>query len=114
MVPLWLRVLLDDLVNQLPNLGLQPDFAALAADQRRYVLKFIKLIAPRLLMGDGFALQGPSAMGAHAWFEHRAIPSFASRDRAIWRHRIDGRLRCRHTCHQRRKRRITARLGRAP
>jgi hypothetical protein len=32
----------DDLVNQLPNLGLQPDLAALAADQGWHALKFIK------------------------------------------------------------------------
>jgi hypothetical protein len=65
MVPLWLGVLLDYLVNQLPNFGLQPDFAALAADQGWHVLKFIKLVAPRLPMGDRFALQGTSAAGAY-------------------------------------------------
>jgi hypothetical protein len=32
---LWLGALLDDLVNQLANFGLQPDFAALRADERR-------------------------------------------------------------------------------
>jgi|SRR5580658_2542812 hypothetical protein len=39
----------------------------------RHVLKFIEFIAPRLPMGDRFALQGDSAAGAYGWFEHRAI-----------------------------------------
>ena len=75
MVPPWLGVLLDDLVNQLPNLGLQLDLATLVANQGGHVLKFIEFIAPGLPMGDGFALQGTSAAGAHGWIEHRASPN---------------------------------------
>jgi hypothetical protein len=79
MVPLWLGVLLDYLVNQLPNFGFQPDFAALAADQGWHILKFIKFIAPGLPMGDRFALQRSSASGTCGWVQHITAPSFESR-----------------------------------
>ena len=92
MVPLWLGVLPDDLVNQLSDFSLKPDLSALATDQGGHVLKFIKFVTPGLLMDDGFALQGASATGAYGWVEHKAIPSFGSRDRATWWHHIDGRL----------------------
>lgn len=55
MVPLWLPVLLDDLVNQLPNLGRQTD------------------VAPGLLMGMVLRSREPQQR-AHGWVEHRAIP----------------------------------------
>src|ERR1035441_7935127 len=55
-------VLLDDLVNQLANFGLQPDFAALRADERRDVFKFVELVTPLLPVGDVLGLQTPSAL----------------------------------------------------
>jgi hypothetical protein len=59
---LWLGVLLDDLVNQLANFGLQPDFTALRADERRDVFKFVELVTPLLPVGDVLGLQTPAAL----------------------------------------------------
>src|ERR1039457_1335507 len=61
---LRLGVLMDDFVNELADFGLQPDFAALRADERRDVFKFVELVAPLLPVGDVLGRQTPSTLSA--------------------------------------------------
>jgi hypothetical protein len=48
MVLLGLGMLLDDFVNQLADLSLQPNFGALPADECRDIFKFVELVTPLL------------------------------------------------------------------
>jgi hypothetical protein len=63
LVPLGLRVFADDVVDGLGDRSLKPDVAALGADQGRDVLDAIKLLAPRLRVGDDFSIKPPAALG---------------------------------------------------
>jgi hypothetical protein len=78
-----LGVLLDDLFNQLADVGLQPNFAALHADECRDIFKFAELFAPLLPVGDVPWLQISSALSTSIGC--MVIPSFGSKDRV---HRV--------------------------
>ena len=54
LVLLGFGLLADNLINQLGNLSLKPNVAALRADEGRHVFNAVKLLTPGLGVGDSF------------------------------------------------------------
>jgi hypothetical protein len=57
--------LADNLINQLGNLSLKPNVAALRADEGGHVFNAVELLTPGLGVGDGLFLQRTATLGAY-------------------------------------------------